>query len=320
MMQNIQRSCLLVLSVVCLSSFCFAQESQPQPQPQNPEQIADSVLLVTIDGESLTYGQAKVLVENRLAPDEVSAINRWMDIQLKYKQALERKLDQNPDTLFMIDMIKKHFLSFKLDTAVAESAPEITEEQAMAEYDKNISRYTQAMNASVQHITVTERDLGEKIIEEAKRPGTDFDALVEKYSQAKDKANKGIIDRLNSVTCKRQLGDETAEALNNAKTNDILGPFIGIKGFEVIKVTSIKPEEVMEFAKVKDGIIQGLKAQAGEEAKNALMEEIKAKAKIDKSPEMLKLEEEAQKKQEEARKKAEEARKNAKPKAGMSGR
>jgi len=75
----------------------------------------------------------------------------------------------------------------------------------------------------------------------------------------------------------------------------------------------------MEFAKVKDGILQGMKGQAAEEAKTKLLDELKAAAKMEKSPDLLKLEEEAKARQEEEMKKAEEARKNAQPKTGMGG-
>ncbi len=316
-MKNIRNLVPLVLITLSLQ-YAIGQEAQDAKTEAEKPALADSTVLVTIDGETLTYGQAKILVENRLAPDEASAVNRWVDIQLKYKKAVEKQLDQKTDIQFMIDMIKKHFLSYKLDTEIAESVPAISEEQAKEEYTKNIARYTQPMNASIQHITVMERQQGEKIVEEAKQAGVEFDSLVEKYSQANDKAKKGKIDRLNLEIAKRQLGEEVSEALKTAKANDILGPFLGIKGFEVIKIISNKPEEVREFAKVKDGILQGMKGQAGEEAKNKLMEEMKAGAKIEKSPEMLKLEEEIKAKQEEMMKKAEEARKNAQPKTGMS--
>ncbi|OQA01013.1 MAG: peptidylprolyl isomerase [Planctomycetes bacterium ADurb.Bin412] len=317
-MKNMQKVLPLIFVFLSWQAALGQDAQQPKPEAAQPA-LPDSAVLVTIDGQTLTYGQAKILVENRLAPDEVSAANRWIDIQLKYQKALEKQLDQKTDIQFMVDMIKKHFLSYKLDMEVADSVPAVSEEKALEEYNKNIARYTRPMNISLQHITVQERQQAEKIIEEAKQSGAEFDALVEKYSQAADKSKKGKIDRLNLETAKRQLGEETAQALKTAQNNDILGPFLGIKGFEVIKVVSYKPEEVMEFAKVKDGILQGMKGQAAEEAKTKLLDELKAASKMEKSPDLLKLEEEAKARQEEAQKKAEEARKNAQPKIGMGG-
>ena len=94
---------------------------------------------------------------------------------------------------------------------------------------------------------------------------------------------------------KAKLGEECAAAVQKAKRNDVLGPFVGVRGFEVIKVTSVSPAYFIEFNKAKPGILGQMTRQMKTDTLKKKFDEIKAKADIVKSEEMIELEKQAEK-------------------------
>ncbi|MCK5269662.1 MAG: peptidyl-prolyl cis-trans isomerase, partial [Sedimentisphaerales bacterium] len=130
--------------------------------------------------------------------------------------------------------------------------------------------------------------------DEAKKKDADFQKLYEKYTKQQDKS-KGLLKNMSVEKLKAKLGEEATTAVQNAKKDDVLGPFIGVKGFEIIKVTSIKPPYIVEFNKARPGILAQMTRQMKTDMQKKAVEEIKAKAEIVKSEEIIDLEKQAEK-------------------------
>ena len=165
------------------------------------------------------------------------------------------------------------------------------------------------MNTTIQHVAVLKRDLAERIVEEAKKPGADFDALYEKYSIDRER-KKGMVPNLNVRGINMVLGEAALEPIQNAKAGDILGPVVGVKGFEVMLVKSITLPYTRSFEEVKTSIIGNLKKKKMTDYRQGELDKIKKEfeSQTVKSPEILDMEKEAEEKAAEARRKADEAR------------
>ena len=150
------------------------------------------------------------------------------------------------------------------------------------------------MRISFQHITVQERNLAAKIVEEARKPDVKFDDLVQKYTTANDKQKKGLLPQMTIERIVRVVGAASAEALKKAKVNDVLGPTVGVKGFEVMKVQAVESLKTSAFEKVKDRIFQQLKSKNASDKVEKTLKDIKAQAEIVKSQELQDLEKKAQ--------------------------
>jgi len=139
-----------------------------------------------------------------------------------------------------------------------------------------------------------QRDLAEKIFDEAESQGVAFDVLVEKYSRAKNKATKGSLYGASYEFLEETLGPKVAEAVSNSRSNIILEPVMGRNGYEVIKVHSLIPRVNITYEDVRENIRNRLFGQTVADAMTKFEEEAKTKVKIVKSEEILKLEKEAQ--------------------------
>ena len=251
-------------------------------------------ILVTVNGVSLTYEQAQILVEHQVARYAAAAAQRWVDIQLKKQEAQRRNLDKIDRNAFILQLYADNYLGFRiLHDEIRKTIPPVTEADARNKYDEQINNYQRPATYNIQHITMAEKTEAEKAAAEAKNPNTDFNQLVRRHSQAKDKSSLGRLLRLTQDRLKRQFGEKITDAIKNAKPGDILGPLPGLKDFEIIKVISAAPAETIPFEKVKDRIMQRMNAEIQHGTITKLLDDLKAKAKIEKSPELLELEKKA---------------------------
>lgn len=273
-----------VVSPVAASPAVAAEKAPPKDKNR---------VLVTVDGKSLKGWQVKAMIDNGAARDEYGAIGIWIDWRLKAAEAHRRGITKDEKVQFILDLYRDFFLATRiLDAELKKDVPEVTEEQLRQQYEKDIDKAKRPMSAQVQHITIKEEDQAKKVYFEALMPDVNFDELVEKYSIAKDKSRKGLI-RGQERTLKTQLGPAATAQIANAKAGDVLGPFPGEKGFEVIYVKEIKESYTEPFEKLKDRIKMQVERELFKGFYEKLIEDLQANAKIEKSAEYEQLEKKA---------------------------
>ncbi len=251
-------------------------------------------ILVTVNGVPLTYEQAQVMVQHRVARDVASATQRWIDIQLKKQEAQRRGLDKIKQNAFIMQLYADNYLGYRLlHDDLRKSIPPVAEADAQRKYEQQIKTYQRPATFDIQHITMADETEAGKTAADAKKQNADFNELVRLHTQARDKNSYGRLMRMTQDRLQRQFGDTVVTAVKNAKPGDILGPLPGLKDFEIIKVLSATPAETIPFDKVKNRIMQQMNAEIQRRAIDKLLDDLKAKAKIDKSPELLELEKKA---------------------------
>jgi peptidyl-prolyl cis-trans isomerase C len=265
-----------------------------KPSPTPPDKDSLDRVLVTVNGVSLTYEQANILVQHRVARDVAAAAQRWVDIQLKKQEAQRRKLDTIEQNAFVVQLYADNYLGFRiLHDEVRKTIPPVTEADARKKYDQQIKNYQQPATYDLQHITLADETEAKKIAEEAKKPDANFDELVRQHSADRDKANLGNLKRWYYDRIKMRFGEDIAAAIQKAKPGELLGPIAGLKQFEIIKVISTTPATTTTFEDVKGRIMQQLNSETQLQAITKLLEDLKRQAQIEKSAELLELEKKA---------------------------
>jgi parvulin-like peptidyl-prolyl isomerase len=270
------------------------EKSSPKANANTPEEKNLDRVLVIVNGVSLTYEQAQILVQHRVARDVAAAAQRWVDIQLRKQEAQRRELDKIDQNAFILQLYADNYLGFRiLDEEIRKSIPPATEADARQKYQQQIKNYQRPATFDIQHITMADKTEAEKTAGDAKKLNADFNELVRQHSQAPDKNSLGRLMRRTQESIQRQFGDNVADAVKNAKPGDVLGPLPGLKDFEIIKVISATPTKTTDFEQVKDRIIQQMNVEVQRQTITKLIDDLKAKAKINQSQELIDLEKKA---------------------------
>ncbi|MBN2211554.1 MAG: peptidyl-prolyl cis-trans isomerase [Sedimentisphaerales bacterium] len=264
-------------------------------ETETPKEPGPDEVLVEVNGEKLLMWQAQEMVKQRAARDVPGAADFWTTIKLKSNEAMRQKLDASKENAWVLNLYREFYLSRLLDEKSNEAAAQtVTEEQARKTYDENPGDYARPMTAEVKHILLTSRTDADQVAEKARAEGADFDALVKEHSQANDKSRQGIV-RGNNRLLTQLLGKDVLDAVMAAKEGDTLGPIQGAKGFEIVKVNKVTPEQQIPFDEVKDRILQQIKAEAARKADEQLIQKLRDEAQIIKTPVLEQLVEEQKK-------------------------
>lgn len=283
---------ILAQEVEVVTEPVAGEEEVAAVEPIDPDSLADDTVLLTLNGEDFYVWQARAMVANHAAPTLNGAANLWVEIQLKTAEARARGLADDEATQFILALYQDYFLSGSiLNEALGAEIADPTDAEVEAYYTANIARYERAMNAMIQHITIRDggRPLAERVVEMANAADADFNTLVAAYSQSDDKARQGQM-RGGMQMFQQQLGETAATAIAESSAGAVLGPFVGPRGFEVVKVSAVTPATVLSLEDVRANIEQELRMTAQRAAYEAMMERLNAAATIEKSAELEALE------------------------------
>lgn len=236
--------------------------------------------LVMVNGESLTDQQATYMINATWVSRPEQAVEVWVDTKLRAKEARRIGLDKGEEISFMLDLMGEKYLSWMLAQHRENNVPVVTEEELRKIYEATIESYKNPFRATIQHITVVDRKLADKIIEDAKSGGS-FGKLVKKHSLSGDKRRRGRIGAMTRQKLMKRFGNkELAEAVVTGQKNDILGPYVGKSGFEVIKIAEVRPARVTPFEDAMSGIKYDVMSRRVRENTDKLMKRLKAEADI----------------------------------------
>jgi len=216
----------------------------------------------------------------------------WMDIQINAAEARRRGMDKTPQGQFILQLFQDSFLARMLTEQLATEMPQATEQQAREKYQQDIETYKRPFSANVQHIRVMKRDLARRIIAEARRPDAKFEQIYQRYSEDKDK-RKGLLSRASYEMLSSVLGSEAADAVKglektvSASNPEILGPFTGNKGFEIVKVSSVTQAHTQNFDSAKERILMQLNNQIKQDFMQNTLNQLRENAEITKSREFI---------------------------------
>jgi foldase protein PrsA len=134
-------------------------------------------------------------------------------------------------------------------------ALKVSDSQAIAYYDKNITQYKKAASRDLEHVLVKKKTLAESIYKQLQN-GASFAKLAKKYSiDTGSKVNGGKL----GVQFENQLVAPFAKVGFALKTGEISKPVKSQFGWHVIKALGpVIPATKSPFSKEKAGIVQQL--------------------------------------------------------------
>jgi len=262
--------------------------------------ISDDDVVISVNGKELKKWQLDVLMEHKPGMNCENAADNWVDIQLRAEDARRRGLDKGRNSEFLIQLHKDFCLGLLLGKAVVDEVPDITEEEARAQYDRDIKQYDHPFKVTLQHITIKDQQQAKTAADEARAPGAVFDDICKKYSETKQQQKEGRISNATHERLLSQLGPEMTQAIegfdkklldgeNADKAARIIGPLPNKDGFELVRVISITEAYTISFTKAKEQIMQRLKSEKQGIYKKGIMDKLQADAKVVKTEALSKL-------------------------------
>ncbi|MEZ5155387.1 MAG: peptidyl-prolyl cis-trans isomerase [Solirubrobacterales bacterium] len=236
-----------------------AQSGIPKvPAPNNPQydslvqQAMQSLILAKwVKGEAadrgITVSQEDIDAElKRIKEQSFSSEKEFQDFVKQSKFSPEDVQEQVELTL----------LRDKLEQQVVKE-PDISDDEIEKFYDVNVESFTQPASRDVRVILNSSQAKAEQAKQALEADDSDksWEQVAKKYSQ--DQASKDRGGLLEGLT-EGQGDPQLEEQAFSASEGEIVGPFKTDRGYYVIEVTAVNPEQVQPLSEAKAAIQQQL--------------------------------------------------------------
>ena len=194
---------------------------------------------------------------------------------LLYREAIERKLDEDDEVKKLFNEAKRKILMARLLKDEVEDTVVINEEDVLKYYEANKDGFTMPTTLRASHILVkTEADANEILVELSN--GRNFEDLARARSLDPTSEIGGDI----GYFTRNQLVPEVEETCFNMQPGEISGVVKTKFGYHVLKLTEKNPPRVKELTDVRDSIEESLKRLKQKILFNELVEGLKERSKI----------------------------------------
>ena len=231
---------------------------------------------VTITDEQLEratpgYNHAQKESFLTIAPLQERVLDHLINEELLVEKAKKQGLDEKPAFQEAIDLFRKQLLSQTvLDEPIG---PRLTLQEIRKYYDKHREDFT-SDRIHIQHILLKTEAQASDIVDQLKKPGSDFKVLAEKFSQdASAKSNGGDLGMLPRSFFDRDF----AKTAFKASVGKVVGPVKTALGFHVIKVVEKNSGKTFAFEDVKVNVRELLR----QELLASYLKDLRKKAKIE---------------------------------------
>lgn len=157
----------------------------------------------------------------------------------------------------VLDEIKRQRTFVQLFDQVTGGVPEVTEADARAAYDARRDQMQVPEQRRLSNIVVDSREVAEEVLAKA-RSEADFGALVTEYSL--DQSTRDAAGDLGFVM-RAQLQDPYAQAAFSAPPGELFGPVQTESGWNVGKVTEVRPPTPLAFRYVQEQLRASLRGE-----------------------------------------------------------
>ena len=263
------------------------QQAGQELQPDMDRKVRGNILRRLIDDELISQ-KAKELSIAVDRADREEALENYKN-RMGGPKAYEALLKQGSATEEQIvDSLVGEITRKKILEKYG-SKIEVTEDEISGYYEANKQLYNLPEMVHARHILlkVANTESPEKIeevkkkalniLEEAKKPGANFEALAEKYSEGPSQKQKGDL----GFFARGRMVKEFEDTVFNAPIKTAVGPVKTDFGFHIIYVEEKKPAHLAEIAEVRDKITESLKrnkqARKSEEILSGLRKDAKVK-------------------------------------------
>jgi parvulin-like peptidyl-prolyl isomerase len=239
-------------------------------------QLAPMTAFMTM--EQLNEQKKKILEQYKSPSSKQQFLQSWLTQEVLYRQALEEKLSEQPETKSVIEDLIRSALSQQLMNKELADKINITESDLQTYYQANKDRYIEPPKAGISHILVKDQQQAEDLIERLKKE-EDFEKLAKEFSiDQETKENGGKIDiDVGKGSYVPVIGEsaELNEKIFAADTGEVLAePFKTEKGWEIVKVRQKYAERQKSFDEVRQQVITALLSQKRQDVQTELIEQM----------------------------------------------
>jgi len=277
----LMRSAIRAAMVVILS-FSLAGCGRPGVRDK-------SAVLARIGNEVITLKDFNDRISN--LPDNIKAIaeqNKAAYLEnlvietLLYKEALDKKLDQDAEVKLLLDEAKKRILIARLAEDEIEKKISVNEQAMRDYYEENKDDLSSPELFRASHILVDTLEEAAKI-QDRLNAGAIFEELAREYSKDVTSKRGGDIGYFSAG----QMVPEFEDACMKLKVGEISGPVKTNFGYHIIKLTDKRGPEPVTFEEAKDKIERIIATQDRGKMLDNLVERLKQKTKVTMNAKLL---------------------------------
>lgn len=198
-------------------------------------------------------------------------LNRMVEDELYYLEALSKGIDKDPEVLDQLDQIKKSILAGKIKKDLMETTVEVSDADVKKYFDEHPDEFMSPETVSVRHIllrvkhkaTDEESAAQEKKAKEVhqliKSGKISFQEAAKKYSEDKVSAKKG--GELAPIKRGIKSAEFEKAAFDMTKADDVSAVFKDRRGYNMVQFISKTEPEKKEFDKVEARIKRKLQQE-----------------------------------------------------------
>lgn len=218
--------------------------------------------------QKILWQQAKEQ-DIKISDSEVDKIMKQQD----YKTFLE---ESGLEEKYFRQELKTQLLYWKLHDKVT-AKTKVSDEEAQAYYEENISKYSEEGGIQIAHILVATEKEARDILAKL-NGGADFADMARQYSTCPSKERGGDLDLVNEGS---DLLPEFKEAALKLQPGELIkDPVKTEAGYHLIKAGEQKEAQTPSFEEVKNSVITDLKSEKKDKAYGDYLNNLYEKAEI----------------------------------------
>jgi peptidyl-prolyl cis-trans isomerase C len=280
---------LCILFVVILAWVACSQkkgtEDKPASTSSNSTESAKPPakdVLAEIDGTPITKGEFLEYIGPY--PDRMKesvqgkeyVIQAMIDQVLLEGEAKKRGLDREPAYVAKVDAYRRNLLNNRLLESVNQAGFEVSVEDAKKYFEENPEEFDRPERVNVRHILVATVEQAKDLLSQV-RKGASFEKLAREHSQDNfSKERGGELGAFN----RKQRPDLAEAAFAIKKPGGLTGPVKTKRGFHILQLVARFPAQKDKFEKIRDSLINRLRARRRQDAKKQLLSAAREKAQI----------------------------------------
>jgi peptidyl-prolyl cis-trans isomerase C len=273
---------LLILTLFLGFGGCKKKEQFQKPAPSEMPPSAGEVI-ARVDDEVLTEKDLEAILAGAeggfISPEQKrDYVRRWIEIQILYREAKRRKIDQDENIKWRIDQAVQSIIIEGFLEKVLKDKVKVSEEEVKQYYQENKNKFRREQEeVKISHILV--KNIAEAgMVALRMQEGESFDQLAKQLSL--DEGTKERGGDLGYVPLSN-LPPQFYEAVTKLKIKELSPPIRTDYGFDLVMVTDRKEKDsIKEYEQVKEEITDSLARTKQQNELENLFTELKKSANI----------------------------------------
>ena len=247
-----------VFAPVCISAFFFAiliygclfsKDDSPYVAKVNRKKLIQSEFIEMIPEP----------YRSNITPSlRYNYINRWVDEELLYEEALKRKLHEEPAVKRILDNIQRDFLISELKSHITTKEPDISDEKIKKYYNDHKENFIRNFEEVKARIILLSNDNGdesmknaEKLRDRIRREDINFSDAAKQFSRHPSSSRGGNV----GIISRDKIDEEIWDVIEETDTGRVSIPILTSEGYYLVIVDKrYEPGTIKELDQVKDEI------------------------------------------------------------------